>query len=48
MIRAKVVLFGVKPKLMKCRFQLTYFYDIIIIIIIMSVSHAAIGATLHY
>jgi hypothetical protein len=26
-IRAKVVLFGIKPKLMKCRFVLTYFYD---------------------
>jgi hypothetical protein len=28
-IRAKVVMFGIKPKLMKCWFQLTYFYDLL-------------------
>jgi hypothetical protein len=27
-IRAKVVMFGIKPKLTKCRFELTYFYDL--------------------
>jgi hypothetical protein len=27
-IRAKVVMFGIKPKLMNCRFELTYFYDL--------------------
>jgi hypothetical protein len=26
-IRAKVVMFGIKLKLMKCMFELTYFYD---------------------
>jgi hypothetical protein len=25
-IRAKVVMFGIKPKLMKCRFDVTHFY----------------------
>jgi hypothetical protein len=28
-IRAKVVMFGIKSKLMKCRFELTYFYDLL-------------------
>ena len=28
-ITAKVVMFGIKPKLMKCRFQLTHFYDLL-------------------
>jgi hypothetical protein len=28
-IRAKVVMFGIKLKLMKCRFELTYFYDLL-------------------
>jgi hypothetical protein len=28
-IRAKVFMFGIKPKLMKCRFMLTYFYDLL-------------------
>jgi hypothetical protein len=28
-IRAKVVMFGMKPKLMKCRFELTYFYGLL-------------------
>jgi hypothetical protein len=28
-IRAKVVMFGIKPKLMKCRVVLTYFYEIL-------------------
>jgi hypothetical protein len=28
-ISAKVVMFGIKPKLMKCMFQLTYFYDLL-------------------
>jgi hypothetical protein len=27
-IRAKVVMFGIKLKLMKCMFALTYFYDL--------------------
>jgi hypothetical protein len=26
-IIAKVVMLGIKPKLMKCTFELTYFYD---------------------
>jgi hypothetical protein len=28
-IRAKVVMFGIKTKLMKCRFELTYLYDLL-------------------
>jgi hypothetical protein len=28
-ISAKVVMFGIKPKLMKCRFQLSNFYDLL-------------------
>jgi hypothetical protein len=28
-IRAKVVMFGIKPKLMKCKFELTYLCDLL-------------------
>jgi hypothetical protein len=28
-IRAKVVMFGIKLKLMKCRFEVTHFYDLL-------------------
>jgi hypothetical protein len=28
-IRAKVVMLGIKPKFMKCRFELTYDYDLL-------------------
>jgi hypothetical protein len=28
-IRAKVVMLGIKPKLMNCRFELTYIYDLL-------------------
>jgi hypothetical protein len=28
-IRAKLVVFGIKPKLMKCGFELTQFYDLL-------------------
>jgi hypothetical protein len=28
-IRAKVVMFGIKPKLMKGKFEATYFYDLL-------------------
>jgi hypothetical protein len=28
-IRAKVLMFGIKLKLMKCIFELTYFYDLL-------------------
>jgi hypothetical protein len=28
-IRDKVVMFGIKPKLMKCMFVLTYLYDLL-------------------
>jgi hypothetical protein len=29
-IRAEVLRFGIKPKLMKCRFEVTHFYDLLI------------------